>query len=58
MGIHKGTKLTDKPKDRVIRARIDKDMSEKLDAVIKEKHLSISEIVRDGIEMHYADIKK
>lgn len=58
MGIKKGTKLTDAPKDKMLRIRIDEGTQQKLNAVCKAKNKSKSDIVRDGIEQQYADIKK
>lgn len=58
MGIKKGTKLTDSPKDKTIRIRIDSETEQKLDEVCKAKGKSKSDIVRDGIERQYEEIKK
>lgn len=53
MGIRKGTKLTDTPKERTIRARIDAETSQKLDFVMTEKNMTLSEVIRMGIELQY-----
>lgn len=53
MGIKKGTILTDNPKDKTIKIRIDKETSEKLDFLSKKKQKSKSEIVRKGINIQY-----
>lgn len=58
LGIKKGTKLTDNPKDYMLRVRIDKEMLEKLDSICKEQKLSRSEVIRNWIEMQYQSIKK
>ncbi len=58
MGIKKGTKLTDNPKDHMLRVRIDKETLEKLDAICAEVKTSRSGVVREGIEQQYAKIKK
>lgn len=58
MGIKKGTKLTDSPKDKVLRVRIDEDTDNKLKAICKNTNKSKSEVVRDGIDEQYARIKK
>ncbi len=58
MGIKKGTKLTDNPKDHMLRVRIDKETLDKLDAVCEEVKASRSGVVREGIEQQYAKIKK
>lgn len=54
----KGTKLTDKPKDYMLRVRLDSETVEKLDTVCKENKVSRSEAVRNGIEQQYQKIKK
>lgn len=54
----KGTKLTDKPKDYMLRVRLDSETVDKLDAVCKETNTSRSEAVRNGIEQQYQKIKK
>nr|DAH25907.1 MAG TPA: antitoxin [Caudoviricetes sp.] len=58
MGIHKGTKLTDTPKDKMLRIRIDAETENKLDEVCRHTRKSKSEVVRNGIEIQYAEIKK
>ena len=58
MGIPKGTKLTDSPKDRVLRIRIDKETEEQLEAVCNLKGKAKSEVVREGIEQQYQNLKK
>lgn len=58
MGIKKGTKLTDKPKDFMLRVRLDQDTVSKLEAVCKAKSKSRSEIVREAIELQYQQTKK
>lgn len=54
----KGTKLTDNPKDYMLRVRLDNDTLQKLDTVCKEQELSRSEVVRNGINQQYRNIKK
>lgn len=54
----KGTKLTDNPKDYMLRVRLDRETVEKLDAVCKKSDVSRSEAVRNGIEEQYQKIKK
>lgn len=54
----KGTKLTDNPKDYMLRVRMDKQILVKLDEVCKSKNISRSETVREGIEEMYQKIKK
>lgn len=58
MGLKKGTKLTDNPKDFILRVRLDKKTVEELDTVCKTKQKSRSEVVRDGIAEQYQKIKK
>lgn len=53
MGIHKGTKLTDNPKSKEVKVRIDEITSEKLDFLTKRKSATKSDIVRMGIEIQY-----
>lgn len=57
MGIGKGTKLTDTPKDKMLRVRIDSDTEQKLNAVCNFKQKSKSDIVREGIEQQYTEIQ-
>ena len=54
----KGTKLTDNPKDFMLRVRIDEDTLEKLDDICGEQNTNRSEVVRRGIEIQYRNIKK
>ena len=54
----KGTKLTDNPKDYMLRVRMDKEMVEKLDKICEVESASRSEVVRNGIEEQYQKLKK
>lgn len=58
MGIKKGTKLTDNPKDYMLRVRVDEETLNKLDKVCKVEKKSRSEVVRNGIEEQYQKQKK
>ncbi|MBD5146075.1 MAG: CopG family transcriptional regulator [Ruminococcus sp.] len=58
MGIKKGTKLTDNPKDKILRIRIDDKTEYELETVCQHTKMSKSEVVRKGIEKQYAEIKK
>lgn len=58
MGIKKGTKLTEKPKDFMLRVRLDTEIVEQLDECCKKEETTRSEIVRRGIREQYAKIKK
>lgn len=51
--IKKGTKLTDKPKDYMLRVRLDSETLEKLDVVCKVDNKNRSEVVREGIDELY-----
>ena len=54
----KGTKLTDNPKDYMLRVRMDKETVEKLDKICEVEEVSRSEAVRNGIEEQYQKLKK
>lgn len=56
--IKKGTKLTDNPKDYMLRVRMDSKTVEKLDYITEELSVSRSEAVRKGIEEQYQKLKK
>lgn len=58
MGIRKGTKLTDTPKDRTLKIRFDAETEKKLNAVCKKTNKSKAQVIRDGIERQYAEIKE
>lgn len=57
MGIHKGTKLTDAPKNQMLRVRINDDTAKKLEELAQMHNVSKSEIIRKGIELQYGDKK-
>lgn len=54
----KGTKLTNNPKDYMLRVRMDKKTVDKLDIICKNQEISRSEVVRNGIELQYQKLKK
>ena len=58
MAIKKGTKLTDTPKDYMLRARMDAETVNKLDTVCKIKNKSRSAVVREGIDIQYQEVNK
>lgn len=58
MGIHKGTKLTDTPKDYELKFRMDAQTREKLDVLCKRLNKTKAQVIRDGIEKQYAEISK
>ncbi len=53
MGIHKGTKLTDNPKNHTLKFRYDDKTSEQLEYLVKKTGVTRSEVVRKGIEVQY-----
>lgn len=55
--VEKGSKLTDNPKDTMLRVRIDKKTVEKLELIALKTGKSKSKIVRDGIDERYSKIK-
>ena len=54
----KGTKLTDNPKDFMLRVRMDNSTVSKLDKICEVENINRSEVVRNGIEEQYRKIKK
>lgn len=56
--LKKGTKLTDSPKDYMLRVRLDQETVEELDDCCKTFGLSRSEVVRKGIKEQFSQIKK
>ena len=58
MGIKKGTKLTETPKDFMLRVRLDGQTLTQLDRCCEVKGLSRSEVVRQGIQEQYAKVEK
>lgn len=58
VAMKKGTKLTENPKDYMLRVRLDKETTEKLDRVAEEKKVSRSEVVRIGIEEQYQKLSR
>lgn len=56
--LQKGSKLTDNPKDTMLRVRIDKDTVNKLNFISEYLKLSKSEVVRNGIDEQYNKLKK
>lgn len=57
MGITKGTKLTDNPKNTTIKVRLDKDTNEKLEFIADKRQLTKSEVIRKGIEIQFEQEK-
>ena len=56
--VKKGAKLTDKPKDYMLRVRMDKETLQQLDECCEAEQLSRSEVVRKGIKEQHSQIKK
>lgn len=56
--LKKGVKLTDNPKDFMLRARLDGETLSKLDYAAEKFGTSRSEVVRRGIEGEYQKAKK
>lgn len=58
MGIHKGQKLTDNPKDMEFKFRYDAEIKDKLDFISKRSGKKKSAVVRDAIRLLYAEARK
>ena len=53
MSPKQGQKLTDKPKDTMVRVRVDKETVDKLGCLANEQGSDRSKIIRQGIELQY-----
>ena len=53
-----GQKLTDNPKDKMVRVRMDKETVEKLDYLVAERDSDRSKVIRQGIEIQYESVRK
>lgn len=58
MGIKKGTVLTENPKKKMIKVRIDATTEKRLEFLHQESGKSKSEIIRNGIDIQYERTKK
>lgn len=58
MGIKKGTRLTECPKDITLKIRLDQSTNDKLLTLCAERKQSKAQVIRDGIEKQYAETKK
>ncbi|MBR7132791.1 MAG: hypothetical protein IKD04_04610 [Clostridia bacterium] len=58
MGIQKGTKLTDNPKDRTLKIRFDAETEKKLNKICSLTNKSKAQVIRDGIDKQYTEIEK
>ncbi len=57
MGIHKGTKLTENPKDISYKVRFDKKTYEKLETLSQETGRTKADVIRKGIEVQFEQRK-
>lgn len=53
MGIQKGTKLTNNPKNKTFKIRLDETTVEKLEYLAEKQQVSKSDIIRKGIDYQY-----
>ena len=53
-----GQKLTDKPKDTIVKVRMDRETVERLDTLVSEHDSDRSKVIRRGIEIQYEERKK
>lgn len=58
MGIHKGTKLTDVPKNHSLKFRYDDETAKKLDFLAGKRHVSKADVIRKGIEIQFDQEKE
>lgn len=58
MGIKKGTKLTDTPKDKMLKFRLDDRTASQLNTVCAKTGKTKSEAIRTGIEIQYEEVMK
>lgn len=56
--IAKKERLPDKPKDYMLRVRLDEELIKKLDEVVQADNSSRSHVVRKGIEKMYQEMHK
>ena len=57
MGIKKGTKLTDTPKDILYQIRVDEETDKKVKTICEKEGISKSELIRQGIEIKYRNLE-
>lgn len=58
MGIKKGTKLTDTPKNILYQIRVDEETDKKVKAICKKESISKSEVIRQGIDLKYRKLSR
>lgn len=56
--LKKGSKLTDTPKDIMLRTRIDQDTAEKLEIVAEKLNMTKSAVVRKGILEQFENLEE
>lgn len=57
MGIKKGTKLTDTPKDILYQIRVDEKTDSKVKTICEKEKISKSEVIRQGIDLKYRNLE-
>lgn len=57
LGIKKGTKLTDSPKDQTLKFRLDAQTSERLRILSEKTGQPKAKVIRDGIDAQYEKVK-
>lgn len=58
MGIKKGTILTENPKNKTIKVRLDEKTDNRLEYISQKERKTKSEIIRNGIDIQYERLKK
>ena len=58
LGIPKGTKLTETPKDRTLKFRFDADTEKQLEYICSITGKTKAQVIRDGIKEQYSRLQK
>ena len=58
LGIKKGVKLTEIPKDKTLKFRYSSETEKMLNELCEKNNKTKSQVIRDGIEIQYNKIKK
>ena len=58
VGIKKGTRLTDSPKDRELKFRYDANTDAKLRAICAATGKTKAQVIREGIDRLYAELQE
>lgn len=58
MGISKGTKLTNNPKNTAFKVRLDEETSKRLEIVSSETKVPKAEVIRKGIDIQFEALDK